>query len=121
MDRSQFNIKEEAAVLFVNRSKRVICGYKLSSGGIAGTVVDIRIILSIGLKCLASGFILCHSHPSGDLNPSKKDLDLTIRLMEAGKLMEIQLLDHLIITEDSYLSMAEDDLNSVKRTMFANL
>jgi DNA repair protein RadC len=110
MDRTQFNIKEEAAVLFVNRSKRVIGGYKVSSGGIAGTVVDIRIILGMALKCLASGFILAHSHPSGDLSPSKQDLDLTIRLMEAGKLMEIQLLDHLIITENSYLSMAEDDL-----------
>ena len=110
MDRTQFNIKEEAAVLFVNRSKRVIGGYKVSSGGIAGTVVDIRIILGMALKCLASGFILAHSHPSGDLSPSKQDLDLTVRLMEAGKLMEIQLLDHLIITENAYLSMAEDDL-----------
>ena len=110
MDRSQFNIKEEAAVLFVNRSKRVIGGYQLSSGGISGTVVDIRIILGMALKCLASGFIIAHTHPSGELSPSKQDLDLTIRLMEAGKLMEIQLLDHLSITDGAYLSMAEDDL-----------
>src|SRR5450432_1432764 len=110
MDRSQFNIKEEAAVLFINRSKRVIGGYQLSSGGITGTVVEIRIILGMALKCLASGFIIAHTHPSGELSPSKQDLDLTIRLMEAGKLMEIPLLDHLIITDGAYLSMAEDDL-----------
>ena len=64
LDQTQFNIKEEAAVLFLNRSKRVIGGYKLSSGGITGTVVDIRIILGMALKCLASGFIIAHTHPS---------------------------------------------------------
>lgn len=110
LDQTQFNIKEEAAVLFLNRSKRVIGGYKLSSGGITGTVVDIRIILGMALKCLANGFIIAHTHPSGELSPSKQDLDITIRLMEAGKLMDIQLVDHLVITKDSYLSMAEDDL-----------
>jgi DNA repair protein RadC len=110
LDRTQFNIKEEAAVLFLNRSKRVIGGYKLSSGGITGTVVDIRIVLGMALKCLASGFIIAHTHPSGELTPSKQDLDITIRLMDAGKLMDIQLVDHLVITKDSYLSMAEDDL-----------
>jgi DNA repair protein RadC len=72
--------------------------------------VDIRIILGMALKCLASGFIIAHTHPSGELSPSKQDLDITIRLMDAGKLMDIQLVDHLVITKDSYLSMAEDDL-----------
>jgi DNA repair protein RadC len=110
LDQTQLNIKEEAAVLFLNRSKRVIGGYKLSSGGITGTVVDIRLILGMALKCLASGFIIAHTHPSGELSPSKQDLDITIRLMDAGKLMDIQLVDHLVITKDSYLSMAEDDL-----------
>jgi DNA repair protein RadC len=110
LDQTQFNIKEEAAVLFLNRSKRVIGGYKLSSGGITGTVVDIRIILGMALKCLASGILIAHTHPSGELSPSKQDLDLTIRLMDAGKLMDIELVDHLIIAKDSYLSMAEDDL-----------
>jgi DNA repair protein RadC len=110
LDQTQFNIKEEAAVLFLNRSKRVIGGYKLSSGGITGTVVDIRIILGMVLKCLASGFIIAHTHPSGELRPSKQDLDLTIRLMEESKLMDVQLLDHLVITENAYLSMAEDEL-----------
>ncbi len=110
LDQTQFNIKEEAAVLFLNRSKRVIGGYKLSSGGITGTVVDIRIILGMALKCLASGILIAHTHPSGELSPSKQDIDLTIRLMDAGKLMDIELVDHLIITKDAYLSMSEDDL-----------
>jgi DNA repair protein RadC len=80
LDQTQFTIKEEAAVLFLNRSKRVIRGYKLSSGGITGTIVDIRIILDVALKCLASGIRIAHTHPpSGELSPSKQDLDLTIR------------------------------------------
>src|SRR5665213_2364370 len=75
----------------LHTSKRVIGGYKMSSGGITGTVVDIRIILGMALKCLASGILIAHTHPSGELSPSKQDLDLTIRLMDAGKLMDIQL------------------------------
>ena len=104
------NIKEEAAVLFLNRANRVIGAYKLSSGGITSTVVDIRLILSIALKSLACGIIIAHSHPSGELTPSKYDLAFTVKLKEASKLMDITLLDHLIITAEKYYSFAEDGI-----------
>lgn len=104
------SIKEEAVALFLNRGNRVLGGYKVSSGGITGTVVDVRIVLSIALKCLASGVILAHNHPSGELTPSKVDNDLTQKLKEAAKLMDISLLDHLIITIDGYYSYADDGI-----------
>ncbi len=102
------SIKEEAVVLFLNRGNRVLGGYKLSSGGIAGTIVDIRIILSIALKSLASGLILAHNHPSGELTPSRADKELTQKLKEASKLMDILLLDHLIIDKSNYYSFADN-------------
>lgn len=104
------NIKEEAVVLFLNRGNRVLGGYKVSSGGITGTIVDIRIILAIALKCLASGIILAHTHPSGELNPSRADKELTLKLKEAAKLMDISLLDHLIISLVAYYSFADEGM-----------
>jgi DNA repair protein RadC len=110
LDQTQFNIKEEAAVLFLNRSKRVIGGYKLSSGGITGTVVDVRIILGTALKCLASAFIIAHTHPSGELVPSTADLEITLKLRNIAKQMDIDLLDHLIITNNAYISLLDEGL-----------
>lgn len=103
-------IKEEAVVLFLNRGNRVLGGYKVSSGGITATVVDIRIILAIALKCLASGIILAHTHPSGELNPSQADKGLTLKLKEASKMMDISLMDHLIITSETYFSFADESI-----------
>ena len=110
LDLSMLNIKEEAAVIYLNRGNRMIGAYKLSSGGITGTIVDIRIILAIALKGLASGIIIAHTHPSGELKPSKADLELTTRLKEAAKLMEISLHDHLIITSEAFFSFADDGI-----------
>jgi len=107
-DPSVMNIKEEAAVLYLNRGGRVVGVYKLSSGGITGTVVDIRLILGIALKSLTCGIILAHTHPSGELNPSKADIELTQRLKEAAKIMEISLLDHLILSTEAFYSFADE-------------
>ncbi len=101
------NVKEESAVLFLNQGNRVIGGYKLSTGGINRTVVDIRIVLAIALKCLATGIVLAHTHPSGELKPSLADIDVTRRISSGAKLMDIILLDHLIISAESYFSFAE--------------
>ncbi len=101
------NIKEEAAVLYLNRGGRVIGAYKLSSGGITGTIVDVRLILAIALKSLACSIILAHTHPSGELRHSKADQELTLRLKEAARIMEISLLDHLIISIEGYYSFAD--------------
>lgn len=107
-DEDQLNIKEEAAVLFLNRANQVIGAYKISSGGITGTVVDIRIVLAIALKALACGMIIAHTHPSGQLKPSRSDEVLTNKLKEAAKLMDISLLDHLIVSTEGYYSFADE-------------
>ena len=73
-------------------------------------MVDIRIVLGIALKCCACGIILAHNHPSGEINPSRQDEEITKRLREAGKLMEINVLDHLIITSENYYSFADQGL-----------
>ena len=107
-DITALTIKEECIALFLNRNNRIIGSYKVSSGGITSTVVDIRIVLGIALKSLSCGLILAHTHPSGNLQPSKADIDLTHNLREAGRLMDIRLLDHLIISTEGYYSFADE-------------
>lgn len=109
-DRSLINVREEAVVLFLNRSNRVIGGFKVSSGGITSTVIDISLILGIALKCLAKGLILAHNHPSGELQPSRADQEITERLKVAARILDITLIEHLILTEDSYLSFADEGM-----------
>ncbi|NLA49890.1 MAG: DNA repair protein RadC [Bacteroidales bacterium] len=101
---------EEFWILYLNRSNKVISRMKLSQGGISGTVIDVRLILKKAVECLASGIILCHNHPSGNLNPSEADTKITKKIREAGNYMDIQLLDHLIISEKNYYSFADNGL-----------
>jgi DNA repair protein RadC len=101
---------EEFWVLFLNRSNRIINRMKLSQGGISGTVTDVRMVMKKAIEYLASGIIVCHNHPSGNLNPSESDTNITRKIKEAGNLMDIQLLDHLIITEKDYFSFADNGL-----------
>jgi DNA repair protein RadC len=101
---------EEFWILFLNRSNRVINRMKLSQGGISGTVTDVRMIMKKAIENLASGIIVCHNHPSGNLNPSESDSRITQKIKEAGNLMDIQLLDHLIICEKDYYSFADNGL-----------
>jgi DNA repair protein RadC len=110
LDPDMMNIKEEAVVLFLKNGGRVLGGYKISSGGITGTVVDIRLILAIALKSLATGLILAHTHPSGELIPSRADKEVTFKIKEAAKWMDITLHDHLIITYDGYFSFADEGI-----------
>ena len=107
-DVNALTIKEECIALFLNKNNRIIGSYRVSSGGITSTVVDIRLILSIALKSLSCGLILAHTHPSGNLQPSRNDIDLTHNLREAGKMMDIRLLDHLIISSEGYYSIADN-------------
>lgn len=102
------SIKEEAAVMFLNRSNRVLCVNLVSSGGITGTVVDIRLILAMALKSLACAIMVAHTHPSGNLQPSRVDEALTVKLKEAARIMDIALLDHLILSTESYYSFADE-------------
>ncbi len=101
---------EEFWILFLNRSNKVINTMKLSQGGISGTVTDVRIIMKKAIEYLASGIIVCHNHPSGNLNPSESDTKITQKIKEAGALMDIQLLDHLIISDKDYYSFADNGL-----------
>ncbi|CAN5474665.1 JAB domain-containing protein [soil metagenome] len=101
--------KEEFYILILNRANRVKGYYKVSEGGTAGTVVDPKIVFSVALKCQASGIILAHNHPSGNSQPSESDRQLTKKIKEGGKLLEIQILDHIIITAESYYSFADEE------------
>jgi DNA repair protein RadC len=102
--------KEEFWVLLLNRANRVIKKQRVSEGGVSGTVADPKIIFKLALQELASGIIVAHNHPSGNLQASQSDLDLTRRLKESGKFLEIQLLDHLIIAGNRYLSLADEGI-----------
>jgi DNA repair protein RadC len=82
----------------------------VSKRGISGSIADIRIIFQAAIKANASGLIICHCHPSGNLNPSESDIKLTQKIKEAGNLMDIQLLDHLILTSESYYSFSDNGL-----------
>lgn len=101
-------LHEEFWILFLNRSNKVITQMKLSQGGISGTVTDVRIVMKKAIECLASGIIVCHNHPSGNLNPSESDSKITQKIKDAGSLMDIQLLDHLIISDKDYYSFADN-------------
>jgi len=101
---------EEFWILFLNRSNRVINRMKVSQGGISGTVTDVRMIMKKAIESLASGIIVCHNHPSGNLKPSESDTKITRKIKDAGNLMDIQLLDHLIISEKDYYSFADNGL-----------
>ena len=103
-------LHEEFWILFLNRSNKVINRMKLSQGGISGTVTDVRLVMKEAIECLASGIIVCHNHPSGNLNPSESDSKITQKIKEAGILMDIQLLDHLIISDKDYYSFADNGL-----------
>ncbi|MGI6322571.1 MAG: RadC family protein [Bacteroidales bacterium] len=103
-------VHEEFWILFLNRSNKVINRMKLSQGGISGTVTDVRIVMKKAIEYLASGIIVCHNHPSGNLNPSDSDSKITQKIKEAGILMDIQLLDHIIIADKDYFSFADNGL-----------
>jgi len=103
-------LHEEFWILFLNRSNKVTNRMKLSQGGISGTVTDVRMVMKKAIECLASGIIVCHNHPSGNLNPSESDTRITQKIKEAGNLMDIQLLDHLIISDKDYYSFADNGL-----------
>ncbi len=100
---------EEFWIICLNRSNRFISKHKISSGGVAGTVADMKMIFNIAIKELASGIILCHNHPSGNLNPSELDIRLTKKAVEAGKLLEVIVLDHVIIGRNSYYSLLDNN------------
>ncbi|MBB6002470.1 RadC family protein [Arcicella rosea] len=99
---------EEFWIILLNRANDVIKCEKVSSGGVSGTIADPKMIFKIALEHLASGIILAHNHPSGNLNPSQADKDLTQKLKAAGNSLDISVLDHLIFTDKKYYSFADE-------------
>ena len=102
---------EEFKLMLLTRSNKVLGIASIYKGGINGTVTDIRIILQYAIKANASGIIICHNHPSGNLQPSESDQAITRKIKDSGLLMDVQLLDHLIINaEEDYYSFADNGL-----------
>lgn len=104
------DVREVFYVLYLNRLNSVVAAYKVGVGGVAGCVVDVKLVMFGAISHLATGIILCHNHPSGNLKPSQADIDLTKRVREAAKLMDIMVLDHLILTSESHYSFANEGL-----------
>jgi DNA repair protein RadC len=106
-DDSKIEFVEQFKVILLNRANKVLGIFEVSTGGVAGTVADPKVIFAAAIKTNASGMILSHNHPSGNLIASKSDIELTKRLKEGGRLLEIELLDHVIISTEGYFSFAD--------------
>jgi DNA repair protein RadC len=101
---------EEFWVLLLNRANRVIKKKRVSEGGVSGTVADPKIIFKMALEELACGIVMAHNHPSSNLTPSQSDRDLTKKMKEAGKFLDVQLFDHIIVAGNKYFSFADEGL-----------
>lgn len=104
---ANISLREYFFIILLNRANKVLGYYQLSSGGVTGTVADPKLAFSIALKCLASSVILTHCHPSQNKQPSESDRQLTKKFKAAGELLDINVLDHLIITKEDYFSFAD--------------
>jgi DNA repair protein RadC len=99
---------EEFWVLYLDRSNRLIDKVKVSQGGISGTLLDVRVVLKPAIEKLASSMVLIHNHPSGNLQPSNQDIELTKKLTQAANLIDIKIIDHVIAAGISYYSFADE-------------
>lgn len=100
--------REYFYVVFLNRANRIMGHNLVSMGGVSGTVVDPKMIFAPALSCGASAIIISHNHPSGNTSPSEQDIKLTRKLVECGKFLEISVLDHIIVTSETYYSFADE-------------
>lgn len=101
---------EEFWAIFLNQSNKVIHLSQLTQGGINQSIVDARVLFKTALDHFSTGIIIAHNHPSGNLQPSREDIDITHKIKEAGNTLNIQLLDHLIVTQNSYFSFSDEGL-----------
>lgn len=106
-DMDEIELREECKALFLDHKCRVMSYSSISKGGFAATYVDLRYVFTIALKRRASSIILAHNHPSGNLRPSQSDLQLTRDFIEAGKILRLPVVDHLIITKDGFSSVLD--------------
>lgn len=110
-DADTFNWQEEFIMLCLNQRNQIIGYYKVSRGGTTATVCDAKVIFTIALNTPGTtSLILSHNHPSGNLTPSKADKKLTSQIIEAGKVLDIRILDHIILTDDGFYSFANEGI-----------
>ena len=109
-DPGKIELLEQFKVLLLNRGNRVIGLFEVSSGGVSGAIADPKLIFGTALKACASAIVLAHNHPSGNLKPSQADISLTKKIKEGGRLLDIDVLDHLIITTEGYYSFGDEGM-----------
>lgn len=107
-DDNTIELCEQFKVLLLNNANKALGIYHVSTGGTKATVVDVKLIFSAALKSNTSKLILAHNHPSGNFKPSQADLGLTMRIKEAGRYLDIEVVDHIIVTSEAYYSLAEN-------------
>lgn len=103
-----FDWTEEFILLCLNKRNALVGFYKVSSGGIGGTIADPRVIFTTALNCMATNIIIAHNHPSGNLQTSNADDSITKKIKESGEILDIKLLDHIILTDEGYYSYMEE-------------
>ncbi len=101
---------EEFWIMLLDRGNKILDTFMVSQGGVSGTVIDVRLILKIAIEKLASSLILCHNHPSGTMQASDADLKITKKIKDAAKIMDISVIDHIIIGQNKYLSLADEGM-----------
>lgn len=109
-DENKMEIQEEFKVLLLNRANKVLGVYQAFAGGMTEVSIDPRLILAAAVKSLSVAIVLSHNHPSGSLKPSKADEELTAKIKEAAKCLDIKVIDHLIVSNEGYLSFADEGL-----------
>ena len=109
-DTGTLELQEEFKVILLNRANEALGIYSLSKGGISGTVVDVRLLFAVALKCNASGIIISHNHPSGNTKPSDADIALTKKIKRCSDFLDIPLIDHLIITKNAFYSFSNEGM-----------
>ncbi len=109
-DENKLEFVEQFKVMLLNKANRVLGICEISTGGISGTVADPKLIFMAALKTNASFIVIAHNHPSGNLKPSRQDEELTAKIKEGGKFLDLPLLDHLIITDEGFFSFADEGL-----------
>ena len=103
---------EEFWIVLLNQKNKVVSTNLISSGGVSGTVADVRVIMKLAVESLASGLILSHNHPSGSIKPSEADKRLTSKIKQAAEILNVKVLDHIIIGDGEYYSFADDNILS---------
>ena len=109
-NKEKIDLLEQFKIMLLNRANKVIGIFEVSSGGISGTLADPKLIFSVALKACASAIILCHNHPSGNLKPSQADIQLTSKVKKGGEILDIEVLDHIIISSEAFYSFADEGM-----------